>query len=266
MQSTPDQHICHVAAAGSDVVSGDWCIRRFAPTLMSLPADLQEEDVTRPELLLHDEIVRNKRVQIFYTPFDLVNPGAKVLLVGITPGRYQMHQAVMAARGALLAGASLDEAIRRANETASFAGPMRSNAIAMLDAIGLAAALNIDSTATLFDTDSAIAGSTSAVCHAVFVDGVNYTGHGLEKLPIITAFTTQVLGTELALTPEALVVPFGKAASNAVQGCVDAGYLDRDRCLFGFPHPSGGNGHRAAHFARERQQLTRAVSAWATRP
>jgi hypothetical protein len=122
-----------------------------------------------------------------------------------------MHQAVMAARGALLARASLDEAIRRANETASFAGPMRANAIAMLDTIGLAAALNIDSTATLFDTDSAIAGSASAVCHAVFVDGVSYTGHGLEKLPIITAFTTQVLGTELALTPDALVVPFGKA-------------------------------------------------------
>lgn len=265
MQSAPDQHTCHVTAAGSDVISSDWCIRRFAPILMSLPAELREEDVACPELLIHDETVRNKRVQIYYTPFDLVNPDAKVLLVGITPGRYQMHQAVMAARAALLSGTSLDDAIRRANETASFAGPMRSNAVAMLDGIGLAGALNIDSTATLFDRNSAIAGSTSAVCHAVFVDGTNYTGHGLEKLPILAAFTTQVLGTELMLTPDALVVPFGRAASQAVHACADAGYLDRNRCLFGFPHPSGGNGHRASHFARDREQLSHAVSAWASR-
>jgi hypothetical protein len=36
------------------------------------------------------------------------------------------------------------------------------------------------------------------------------------------------------------------------------------RCLFGFPHPSGANGHRAAHFAQNEPALRRDLAQWAS--
>jgi hypothetical protein len=42
------------------------------------------------------------------------------------------------------------------------------------------------------------------------------------------------------------------------------GQLDEVRCLFGFPHPSGGNGHRVAQFGRNRVMLQTQVADWTT--
>lgn len=263
MMTEAQQHACHITNSADGIISSKWCINHFASTLASFPPNIREEDIARPELLIHDERVGTKRVQIYYTPFDLINSDAKVLLVGITPGRTQLYLASMAARRAILGGRSLDEAVRSAKKTASFAGSMRSNAIGMLDSIGVSASLGIASTASLFDEHSPIAGMTSAICHAVFVNGANYTGHGLGSLPIIDAFTTQVLGAELELTPRALVIPFGKAASQAIEQCVETGRVESSRCLLGFPHPSGANGHRRSQFTQERQRLAQTVNTWA---
>ncbi|MGW0362810.1 hypothetical protein [Streptomyces sp. NPDC002990] len=56
-------------------------------------------------------------------------------------------------------------------------------------------------------------------------------------VPIVQACTTQVLGAELKVTPDALVIPFGKSASAAVEECMGPGYVSADRCLLGFPTP-----------------------------
>ncbi|MFH8380120.1 hypothetical protein ACH4E7_04155 [Kitasatospora sp. NPDC018058] len=258
-------HTCAIKTASGGLISADWCIEHFAPVLVGLP-DLAEADPARPELLIHEETVRSKHVQIYYTPFDRsIDPGAKVILVGVTPGRQQFRLAVQAARAALVEGCSPEEAVRRADETASFAGPMRKNAVTMLDAIGLADALGITTTSTLFDEHAGLCATTSAVCHAMFVDGETKSGDEIAKTPIFRAFATQVLGAELRGVPDALVIPFGKTAAEAVRLNIESGDVSAERCLVGFPSPAGGNGHRKRLFELEQDRLVAAVKAWAAR-
>ncbi|MGW7276344.1 uracil-DNA glycosylase family protein [Streptomyces sp. NPDC054864] len=250
--------------AATGLISPLWCTEHYAEVLCALPAGLTEADVTRPELLLYSESIRGKRLEIYFTPFDQINTKAKVVFVGITPGAQQMSAAVREARAALREGTSVDEAIRRADLTASFVGPMRTNAVRMLDDIGLAKALQIPSTRLLFDAESELAASTSAISHAVFLDGENYGGApSLARTPILRAFAEQVLAGELEACEDALIVPFGKTASQAVNLAMRSAGLPSERVLLGFPHPSGQNGHRVRFFAREREQLCAAVAAWA---
>ncbi|MER7671034.1 hypothetical protein ABTY61_21580 [Kitasatospora sp. NPDC096128] len=166
-------HTCAIKTASGGLISADWCIEHFAQVLVGLP-DLAEADPARPELLIHEETVRSKHIQIYYTPFDRsIDPDVKVILVGVTPGRRQLHLAVQAAQAALTEGRSPEEAVRQAGQTASFAGSMRKTAVTMLDAIGLAEALGITTASTLFGEHAGMCATTSAVCHAVFVNG-NY--------------------------------------------------------------------------------------------
>ncbi|MDF1665313.1 MAG: hypothetical protein P1V97_26365, partial [Planctomycetota bacterium] len=57
-------------------------------------------------------------------------------------------------------------------------------------------------------------------------------------------------------------VPLGKAASELVKHAAKVGNLNSDHCLFGFPHPSGANGHRKSQFAKKRAELSDTVDAW----
>ena len=255
------EHRCRIRDGAGGLISPSWCLRDFASVLLQLPADLTEDAVVRPELRLYGD---GNGLEVYYTPFELVNTDARVVLVGITPGRHQMFLAVREVAAALRAGASAVEALQRANGVASFAGGMRSNLVRMLDGIGLADALGIASAASLFDEHQHLAATTSAITHAVFVNGENYTGHRppIDEPAILRAFITQVLAGQLAAAPDALVIPLGKAASTAVQMCVDAGALDASRCLLDFPNPSGSNGHRVRHYEQRRDAMTATVADW----
>jgi hypothetical protein len=38
--------------------------------------------------------------------------------------------------------------------------------------------------------------------------------------------------------------------------------VDPKRCLFGFPHPSGANGHRKSRYDDQRSMLAKKAEAW----
>ena len=84
-------------------------------------------------------------------PFDSINIGAKLVIVGITPGEVQALNALNEAARCLQAGLSLVDTHRKVKSHASFSGPLRSNLIAMLDHIGLHKMLGIDSCGNMFD-------------------------------------------------------------------------------------------------------------------
>ena len=112
----------------------------YAPRIVALPreARLSREALQTPDFLLHEE----GRLAIYYAPFDYLNPHARIVLVGITPGFRQMEIALRATRDALLAGeGDLAAICARVKYRASFAGPIRHYLLAMLDGIGLPAAL-----------------------------------------------------------------------------------------------------------------------------
>jgi len=58
--------------------------------------------------------------------------------------------------------------------------------------------------------------------------------------------------------PDAIVIPLGRQATSAV----DLAGVDPQRVLYGFPHPSGANGHRLAQHRANQDQLADAARAW----
>lgn len=204
-------------------------------------------------------IERHGRLACHYAPFDHINQGAKVVLMGITPGAQQAGNALAALRAALLSGTSDSEALQLAKQTASFSGSMRSNLVAMLDRIGLPKVLGIDTCARLFDTRADLAHFTSALRYPVFVDGKDYSGSpSILATPTLRDLSLRWLRAEVDQLRNAFWVPLGKEPAAVLAACVARGELDADRVLAGLPHPSGANSERIAYFLgnKERHELS----------
>ena len=231
--------------------------------LLSLPAgDLGPADLLTPEFLLDVE----GRLRAYWIPFEKLNPRARIAIVGLTPGWFQMREAFTAARDGLQAGMSEETVLGHVDRQASFAGTMRNNMVKMLDGIGLPVALRIDSSIHLFAHQDILIHSTSALRYPVFVDGRNYGGQNppVVRSRLLTRYVREQLGPELAAVPHALILPLGKAVEECLRILIDDGALSEIRCLFGFPHPSGANGHRVSQYNRNRATLESEVGRWAT--
>ncbi len=252
-------HLCPVVAGAGGLIDASWCFDRMAEVLIGMPPIVSETDVLCPELFLFEK----GRLSVRYCPFDSVNPKAKLVIVGITPGLHQMFLSCQEAQRALVEGQTGEEVFRRAKAVGAFAGSMRTNLIAMLDGIGLHEKLGIDSTRSLFGEHAELLSGTSAVLYPAFVDEKNYTGTpGPHAYPLLQAFVDQVLTAELGMTPDAFIIPLGKTVSTILQREVARGALKPERCLFEFPHPSGANGHRARLYAENKTNLTAHVAEW----
>ncbi len=253
-------HLCAIAAT-KGAVDPTWCFDRYADVLRSIPTIVGETDVLIPEL----HLASDGPWSVYYSPFDRVNPKAKVVLVGITPGLHQSYLANQEAQRALRDGATADEALHRAGDVGSLGGPMRANLVTMLDGIGVQDQLDLGSTASLFDEGSELVHSTSALLYPVFRDGKNYGGTpDPTSSPLLVSFLRHVLPAELALVPDALVVPLGKLANAALGRACARGALSPSRVLLDFPHPSGGNGHRTRLYEAKKDALSERVSRWQT--
>lgn len=253
-------HRCFITEGCGGLIDERWCTEHYAEVLRRLPPRLAEKDLERPELLLH----RDKKIDVYFAPLDHVDADVKVLLVGLSPSRTQLHLALTVVADGLRAGVGPDECLAEVDLTECYAATTRANLVSMTDGIGLHTALGIDSCATLFEDGSDLLSTTHAISHAVFVrvpgrPGRNYAGTPpLERHPLLSAFATQVLAASARLAPDALLVPLGNAATAATRM---AG-LDPRRVVEGFPHPSGANGHRLADFTDRQDAMTATVSRW----
>src|SRR5688572_824011 len=111
---------------------------RFAPLLRDMTEAALEAEIRQPRrLLLDSRTSGGKRIDVAYAPFEHINPGARIILVGLTPGRQQMGNALREARRALRRSLAEPEALAAAKVYASFSGPMRGNLVTLLDSIGV---------------------------------------------------------------------------------------------------------------------------------
>jgi len=236
-------------------------IATYADALMGLPADLREDDVLDVDAL---RVFRDDVIDVLYAPFEHLNPLARVVIVGLAPGRFQVHRSWMVARELLLAGRAHDDVLRIAKSTASFAGPTRTNLIAMLDELGLADALGLKSTSSLYDVDAPLLMSTALVPLGVFVHGSNWTGHApkVRQHPWLQASSTTLLTDTVRLLPDALFIPTGTAVEVELQRRVDEGLLSAQQVVSGFPHPSGANGHRRRMFDANKETMRATIARW----
>ncbi len=198
------------------------------------------------ELLLTSE----GNLETFYAPFDHINAGARIVLCGITPGFQQASRALEEACRQLRQGATMEQAKVAAKATASFAGPMRSNLINMLDHVGVQRLLNIDSCARLFDSHRHLVHYTSALRYPVFVDGQNYSGSPamLTRSSLRRQVETHLAEEIRLLGPQCLYVPLGPKVAEVFQYLQTNGLLKSEQILDGLPHPSGANAERISYF------------------
>jgi hypothetical protein len=208
------------------------------------PKELNEGD-----LLRKFTIGREGPLTACYAPFDFIAPDARLVVVGITPGRTQAVNALVAASNALKAGKHAREASRLAKLTGSFSGAMRVRLVAMLDHIGLAAALDVASCADLFDSSSGQVHFTSALRYPVFVGGANYNGKpDMLETPLLRSMIDSCLVEEARCLSKAVWLPLGPEPARALQYLCEQGWLDRKQVLRGLPHPSGANAERISYF------------------
>jgi hypothetical protein len=221
-------------------------IGRFSELLKSIAEGDIISDVTLGGRLVLDQA---GSLSIHYAPFDHIQRGARLAIVGITPGAQQAQNALAEARRHLLAGAAEEVVLGAAKTYASFSGPMRTNLVAMLDHVGLNRWLGVTSTAEVWNVRTNLVHFTSALRYPVFLNGKNYTGApSMTAVPILRNLMENCLGEEVASLTDALWVPLGPSATEALDWFVQQGRLPRERLLSGLPHPSGANAERIAYF------------------
>lgn len=224
-------------------------LSKYAPAIRSLSLDTIEDPLAITALRIDSVGVNSRRVEMVYAPFDYVNRDARVVIVGMTPGRFQAVNAIRAARNAFLDGKSIDQAAAEAKVFASFSGPMRGNLVRMLDMIGVARVLGLTSTAQLWAENSRLVHFTSALRYPVFVDGENWSGQpDMVRTPELRSWLETYTGAELGDLRDAVLVPLGPKVSAAMRHLASRGLVDDARILDGLPHPSGANAERISFF------------------
>lgn len=215
-----------------------------------------------PENLLMDEC---GRLRMYYAPFEHVNVDARVVLVGLTPGRVQAANALAALQDTFSATMSWDEALRMAKEKASFSGPMRANLIRMLDHIGLHEILGLNSCSELFGPAKHLVHHTSILRYPILINSQNYSGSpSPETNPWLRSIVEQNFSAEIrSIRAQPLIVPLGPKVNTTVQTAAAAGLIFPEAILSGMPHPSGANAERIAYFLgkKKREDLSSQTNA-----
>jgi hypothetical protein len=146
-------------------------IQRLRPVIESASALLHIESEKYSSL--RDEtlaLAHEGSFRAFYAPFDWVNEDADVVIVGVTPGRQQALEALLALRDALRRGHSIDEAMCRAKSAASFKGGMRTLGARLMDHFNLHKIFGLNSSIDLFGGAAARAHYTSVLRYPVLKD------------------------------------------------------------------------------------------------
>src|SRR5690606_29982516 len=134
----------------------------------------------------------------------------------------------------------------------------RDNLIEMLDACGVNVAFQLSSCRLLFSQYQHLLHTTSVIKYPIFVNGKNYSGYTpkIIQSSLLREYAYQVFPEEIGkIQRNFLLIPLGKAVTEVVENLVNQGKIPEQSCLFGFPHPSGANGHRKQQFQKVKSRL-----------
>jgi hypothetical protein len=202
-----------------------------------------EPPIVRDPRLLMDQ---DGALQVYYAPFEYINPTARIVLVGITPGPTQMVNANAEARRVLLAGGSDTESIRTAKQVAAFSGePMRSNLIKQLNHWGFQRWLGVKDAAEFFEGDQKLLQTTSLLRYPVFLNGDDYRGTpDMTRHPLLCKQLLSGFVEEVQALPNAVFLGLGPAVQKVLDKLVSDHVLPADRVIGGLLHPSGNCTYR----------------------
>ena len=186
-------------------------------------------------------------IKIYYAPFDYVNPKAKLMIVGITPGFQQMLQSFEV----INEGKSLKEV----KDLSSFKGSMRTTLVKYLDELKVNKTLKIKSCESLFNKDNKYLHTTSLVKYPVFDKGKNYSGSNILKKKKLIEFIEKNFLKELKTLKKAIIIPLGNTVSSTIEYLNSKYNLKLTCFLKGFPHPSGANARKNIQFKENRSSM-----------
>lgn len=244
-----------------NLISENIYLKHYLPCINHLPDPnaINKDDLINSNFLI-DKI---GDLEMYYAPHnEYINSHAKIVIVGITPGWTQMKAAFRQAKVSLQEEDSLERLMISAKRAAGFAGTMRENLIEMLDQCGVNGAFQLSSSRELFSQNQNLLHTTSVIKYPVFVKEKNYTGYApkIVQSSLLTKYAYQIFPKEIEKIKENyLLVPLGKAVTEVIEVLVKKGEIPEENCLFGFPHPSGANGHRNKQFQQVKSSLQHTV-------
>ncbi|KIY21023.1 hypothetical protein [Mesobacillus subterraneus] len=222
-----------------------------------------KENYSRDELLTKEFLLTKEgRLEVYYcTHNEYINPKAKVFIVGITPGFQQMSKSIAVARSLIEKRKPVTEIPYLSKREARFSGVLRNHIIEMLDDLELQKWLALESCAQLFNEKDNLLHTTSLIPYAVFNNRENYTGHHpkILKNKMLMGFLKSYFEPQACMLQNAIVVPLGKSVEEVMRLYVSEGLLEEKNILFGFPHPSGANGHRLPQFNRNKEKMKNTI-------
>jgi hypothetical protein len=235
---------------------------QFKNKIHSLSEPTTNESLMNETFLLEKD--PKKKLEIYYAPFEHLNEQAKVVIVGITPGLHQMKKSFETVWNLEEENLTDEEVLHKVKKNSSFEGPMRKNLINMLDELNLPDHLGISSTSELFESSSHLVQTTSVLPYPVFYNGKNYSGStpNIVKTDILRGYIIHSFPKEIEHMNNPLIVPLGVNVSKALSYLAEEGLIDSASILNGFPHPSGGNGHRHKQFADYKQGMIEKIEAY----
>ncbi|HEM8494052.1 hypothetical protein [Burkholderia multivorans] len=190
-----------------------------------------------------------------YTPFEYVNRGAKLVIVGITPGNTQLALSYGKAQELLRQGHPDDLIMREVKKVAAFGGPsMRPNLLKMLRHFQFDQLLSISDVESLWGSDADLLQSTSVVPHAAYKAGKMFAGSFDEVLasPLLSeCFRDCFVPSVREMESDTLFVGLGPCPEAALDWCVHHGALQRKQVLGAFCHPSSAGGSTTRYYLRE---------------
>jgi len=237
----------------------------FLPAIKQLPP---YQSLTKEDLLTDSFLIgKDGALSMYYAPHnEYINKKAIIVIVGITPGWNQMKTAFEQVLKGLNHNQTVDQMLKEAKKAASFSGTMRQNLIRMLDECGVHEEMQVDSSSALFEKHRELIHTTSIIKYPVFYQGKNYSGHKprIQKSSLLANYAFDVFLEELRhIQQPALIIPLGKTVEHVFKELLNEEKLPNHFYLFGFPHPSGANGHRKRHLQERKESLISTVRAWA---
>lgn len=219
------------------------CVRplfsRFKDTITRFGVDA----ATMPGVVVQ----RDAGHYLVYTPFEGVNPHARLCLVGITPGPTQVIDAYGCIRS--LAIRAEDPAdFEKIKRYATFSGSaVRPNLVKLLDGTGVTDLMGLESGQQLWeDAGAHLLHATSVVPHAAFSQrGSPFNGSFAEVLKskaMRSSFEKDFVPSLQQLPADCLFIGLGPTPHEALKWCVQRKLIPEGNILGSFPHPSGNGG------------------------
>lgn len=216
----------------------------------------EKENILSKKFELYSD---NKNIiKIYYAPHnEIINQKAKIFIVGITPGWTQTQIAYKTAHEGLVKNLNSEQIRKNCKVKSRFAGSMRKNIIEMLDELELNRYLKISSCSELFDYKNELLHTTSLIPYPIFINNKNYTGSNPSILEneVFVDYVKRYFYKETENFDNILIIPLGKAVEEVLKMMINENIIYDKQCLFGFPHPSGANGHRKKQFEERKGDL-----------